>query len=505
MHAEIAHNEADSQSTGTRQRLRRRGICVIIPTYNNAGTVGDVVRRTLRQCDDVIVVDDGCTDGTDSILAAIEGITVVHHTKNAGKGAALRSGFRKAQRMGFRRAITLDADGQHYPEDIPLLLEANIEHPDAIIVGERMNLDSAERSGGSKFANAFSNFWFAVQTLHPMRDTQTGYRLYQLDKLHGLRFLTSRYEAELELLVFSVWHGVKLVSTPVHVYYPPREERVSHFRPALDFTRISILNTVLCFLAVLYGVPLTTTRWTLTLLRTLVAAIVFIIGTIGAILPATVICHAMNSDRRTWMLHRLLHAIGRTVCQTILGMLGVKYQVDNPHGETFRKPAMVVCNHQSVLDIMAMLAQSPRIAILTKGWVWHNPFFGPALRHAEYYPMQMGMDELLPHLSSLVERGYSIAIYPEGTRSADGRIQRFHKGAFEIARLLQLDILPIVEASPCRIIPKGSFIMRRGTLRLQYGQRVTPDELARLGDTTAVTKWFRNYYKEEYAKLEDQL
>ncbi len=280
---------------------------------------------------------------------------------------------------------------------------------------------------------------------------------------------------------------------------------MSHFRPGLDFTRISILNTVLCFLAVLYGVPLTTTRWALTLLRTLAAAIVFITGTIGAILPATVICHAMSAEKRTWTLHRLLAAIGRTVCQTILGMVGVKYQVDTPHGETFDKPAMVICNHQSVLDIMAMLAQSPRIAILTKGWVWRNPFFGPALRHAEYYPMQMGVDELLPRLRSLVSRGYSIAIYPEGTRSADGRIQRFHKGAFELARQLQLDILPIVEAAPCRIIPKGSYIMRRGTLRLQYGQRITPEQQQRLGDTTAVTKWFRNYYKHQYAILEDQL
>ena len=226
-------------------------ICVIIPTYNNAGTIRDVVQRCLLHCKDIIVVNDGSTDDTESILASIQSITVVTLTKNSGKGAALKAGFRKAIAMGFSHAITIDADGQHYPEDIPLLLEANALNPDALIVGERKGLDAMERSGGSKFANAFSNFWFAVQTGIRLRDTQTGYRLYPLKKLYGLSLLTSRYEAELELLVFAAWHGVKIVQQPVNVFYPPQEERVSHFRPAYDFTRIFILNTCLCFLALL--------------------------------------------------------------------------------------------------------------------------------------------------------------------------------------------------------------------------------------------------------------
>ena len=123
-----------------------------------------------------------------------------------------------------------------------------------MIIGNRQ-LEGADRSGGSKFANQFSNFWFYVQTGRALKDTQTGYRLYPLRKLHGLSLLTSRYEAELELLVFASWHGVKIVSVPVGVYYPPRAERVSHFRPGMDFARISMLNTVLCMLAVVYGLP----------------------------------------------------------------------------------------------------------------------------------------------------------------------------------------------------------------------------------------------------------
>ena len=156
-------------------------------------------------------------------------------------------GFRKALEMGFSYAITLDGDGQHYPEDIPLFLKANQEHPQSLIIGSRQ-LEGVDRSKGSSFANKFSNFWFYVQTGRALPDTQTGYRLYPLHRLHGLSLLTSRYEAELELLVFASWHGVKLVPIPVQVYYPPRNERVSHFRPGKDFCTYSVLNTILCFL-----------------------------------------------------------------------------------------------------------------------------------------------------------------------------------------------------------------------------------------------------------------
>ena len=137
--------EITSLNTDCRQRLRSRGICVIVPTFNNAGTILDVVTRTHAMCHDVIVVNDGCTDSTPQILSAVEGITVVTLPRNSGKGCALKAGFRKAIEMGFAYAITLDADGQHFPEDIPLLLEANIKHPDALIVGERKDLEKQSR------------------------------------------------------------------------------------------------------------------------------------------------------------------------------------------------------------------------------------------------------------------------------------------------------------------------------------------------------------------------
>ena len=135
------------QEFHSRQLLHERGICCVIPVYNNAGTIADVVKRTLRQCDDVIVVNDGSTDGTAEILRELDGITLVDYNDNAGKGTALKRGFRQALDMGFAYAITLDADGQHYPEDIPTLLKANMANPGALIVGSR-KLDGVVRSKG---------------------------------------------------------------------------------------------------------------------------------------------------------------------------------------------------------------------------------------------------------------------------------------------------------------------------------------------------------------------
>ncbi len=489
-----------------RRRLHSRGICVIVPTYNNVGTIADVVERCKALCDDVIVVDDGCTDNTPAVLAGISGITVVRLPRNSGKGSALKAGFRKALQMGFAYGITLDADGQHFPEDIPALLKANIEHPGALIIGERKDLDQKERSGGSKFANAFSNFWFCVQTFRRLKDTQTGYRLYPLKKLHGLSLLTSRYEAELELLVFSAWHGVKIVPVPVNVFYPPKEERVSHFRPAYDFTRIFILNTCLCFLALCYGLPLALLRLLRTVVYTVYSLLFFLFWTVCFLTPAALMTILLqrNQEKRTFTLHKILCFLGRMV-MTWHGIPGVKRRMVNAHGEDYSRPAMVICNHQSPFDLMAMLAQSPRLTILTKDWVYNNPFFGYALRHAEYYPVTEGIDTLLPKLRSLVERGYSIAIYPEGTRSADLSIQRFHKGAFHIARQLHLDILPLVEYAPGRALPKGGKYLRKGIFQVEIDERIPYDTYSQYGEDKDIASWFRKYYKKRYEEMRDKL
>ncbi len=233
--------------------LKELKTCVIIPVYNNAGTIKDVVRRTLRFCKDVIVVDDGSTDGSSGFLSEL-GAVVVRYEENRGKGYALKTGFKEAKARGFERAITIDADGQHFPEDIPVFAAQANERPDAMLVGSR-DLRMENMPGGNTFANKFSNFWFRLQTGVNLPDTQSGFRLYQLNRIGRLNFLTYRYEAELELLVFQCWKGVPMIPVGIKVYYPPEWERVTHFRPFMDFFRISVLNTVLCVLALFYGLP----------------------------------------------------------------------------------------------------------------------------------------------------------------------------------------------------------------------------------------------------------
>lgn len=233
-------------------------VCSVIPTYQNAKTLLKVVADVHRVVDTVFVVDDGSNDGTAALLDKATGNErpekVLTHPKNCGKGAALKTGLTYARQQGFRYAVTVDADGQHRADDIPALLKAVEEEPDALAIGSR-GLQHENMPAKSTFANRFSNFWFALQTLQRLPDTQSGLRVYPLRRLHGLRWMSARYEAELTLLVFSAWAGVKLLPVPVSVYYPPRDQRVTHFRPGRDFTRISVLNTLLCFLMVVYGWP----------------------------------------------------------------------------------------------------------------------------------------------------------------------------------------------------------------------------------------------------------
>lgn len=233
-------------------------VCAVIPTYQNAKTLLKVVADVHRVVDTVFVVDDGSNDGTAALLDKATGNErpekVLTHPKNCGKGAALKTGLTYARQQGFRYAVTVDADGQHRANDIPALLKAVEEEPDALAIGSR-GLQHENMPAKSTFANRFSNFWFALQTLQRLPDTQSGLRIYPLRRLHGLRWMSARYEAELTLLVFSAWAGVKLLPVPVSVYYPPRDQRVTHFRPGRDFTRISVLNTLLCFLMVVYGWP----------------------------------------------------------------------------------------------------------------------------------------------------------------------------------------------------------------------------------------------------------
>jgi glycosyltransferase involved in cell wall biosynthesis len=229
-------------------------IAILIPTYNNASTLGAVLQDVLRYSQHVIVVNDGSTDATAQVLDQYPLVQRVEYRPNCGKGIALRRGFSYASQQGYRYVITIDADGQHFASDIPLFLEKLQTEKEAIVIGAR-NLQQENMPGKNSFANRFSNFWFYVETGLKGPDTQSGYRLYPLFLLNKIGFWCSKYEFEVEVLVRSAWRGVKIDWVPVQVYYPPAEERVSHFRPFRDFSRISVLNTVLVTIAFLYIKP----------------------------------------------------------------------------------------------------------------------------------------------------------------------------------------------------------------------------------------------------------
>ncbi|WP_315054301.1 DUF2062 domain-containing protein [Chryseobacterium indoltheticum] len=232
--------------------ISEKKICVLIPTYNNEKTLKRVIDGVLDYTENIIAINDGSTDSTLQILEKYS-ITVINLSENKGKGNALKLGFRKAKEIGYDYAITIDSDGQHYPDDIPVFLENLLnENEDVLLIGNRnMSQDGIPKK--SSFGNRFSNFWFWFETGIKLEDTQSGYRLYPLHKIPK-KYFTPKFEFEIEIIVRTAWKHVPVKNVPIKVLYDPAE-RVSHFRPFKDFTRISILNTILVIITLFYIIP----------------------------------------------------------------------------------------------------------------------------------------------------------------------------------------------------------------------------------------------------------
>ncbi len=236
-------------------RMQELKCCVLVPTYNNAKTLKRVLDGILLQTSNIIVVNDGATDRTAEVLAGYNQIHQIQLPENKGKGNALKVGFAEAVAHGYDFVITIDSDGQHYPEDIPIFITAleNEATQNVLYIGSR-NMRQSDVPGKSSFGNKFSNFWFWFETGIWLTDTQCGFRLYPLRELQKMKFRTPKFEFEIEVIVRAAWNGTLVKNVPVKISYDEKE-RVSHFRTVPDFTRISILNTFLVLVALFYIKP----------------------------------------------------------------------------------------------------------------------------------------------------------------------------------------------------------------------------------------------------------
>ena len=221
----------------------KKRFAVIIPVYNHEQRIADVARNTLKLGFPVFVVDDGSTDATYDKIKNMAGVTVIRHDRNRGKGAAIKTGF--AAIAGIADwAITIDADGQHDPDNALTLIHAI---PDAalnaemrpIIIGMRENMSGDDVPWTSSFGRKFSNFWVRVSGGPAVKDSQSGFRIYPLPQCMLLNIWANRFQFEVEILAKAGWNNFPVIEAPVSVSYTPGTPRISHFRPFVDFVRNS--------------------------------------------------------------------------------------------------------------------------------------------------------------------------------------------------------------------------------------------------------------------------
>lgn len=239
------------------------------------------------------------------------------------------------------------------------------------------------------------------------------------------------------------------------------------------------------------------TCWNLSV--TIYAFLVFLIGSSLLTLYGYVLLrwHRPTSARKL-RYHEVLCSVSRWV---VRHLPGVRSRLINESGEDFSRPGIIICNHQAHLDLMYVLMLSPKVVVLTNEWVWHCPFYGQIIRFADFYPVADGIERSVERLGELVRQGYSIVVFPEGTRSEDCSIRRFHRGAFYLAEQLHLDLIPVVFHGIGHVLPKTELLLRKGCVTVKILPRITPEEVAFGEGYSERTRLVRKFFQKEYAAL----
>jgi len=211
--------------------------CVVVPVYNSP-YITEVIEDILTFAYTVIVVDDGSDK---KVIIEHNNVHLLNHKNNQGKGKAILSGAKKAKELGFDFFITMDADKQHISSQIQKL--SNAYKPNHIVIGNR-DFSSPSVPDSSKFGRKFSNFWVKLETFKTLGDTQSGFRAYPINILE-LTLNNSRFDFEIDILSKHSWSGGKFIDVEVECYYPPQEERISHFDKLYDNIRLTIMHTKL--------------------------------------------------------------------------------------------------------------------------------------------------------------------------------------------------------------------------------------------------------------------
>jgi glycosyltransferase involved in cell wall biosynthesis len=209
---------------------------IVIPVYNHGTMIESVLAKALKLNLPVFVVDDGSTDGCSEHIKNIDDIRFLSHPENRGKGAAIMTGFKLASEIADW-AITIDADGQHHPEDALNLIRAIPENSRPLVVGMRQAMTGRDVPWTSRFGREFSNFWVRISGGPAMTDSQSGFRIYPLPESMNLGVKARRFQFEVEILVRSAWANIPVIEVPVSVSYAAGPLRISHFRPFVDFMR----------------------------------------------------------------------------------------------------------------------------------------------------------------------------------------------------------------------------------------------------------------------------